>query len=330
MAKLKLKIACQGYDWAKPILDGSIQPHGIEIESESLFPAVTFDRVLGKGEFDAAELGLTYYVGTMARPDRPFVAIPVFPVRAFRLSSIFVKADGPIKTPKDLSGKKLGEAFTYAHDAGTWARGILRDYYGVPLFDHAAYFVGGVGHPVAPWDWMPFQPPARAKVTHIGRERTLDAMLEVGEIDALFSAIIPPGVATGKVRRLFDDAEAAERAYFAKSRSFPIMHTFVIRTEVYRKNPWVARALYDAFKLAKARVMEREKPQEYIPLTRMLPLYNEHQREIVNLMGQDYWPYGVAANRPTLDAFLGYHHDLGASQRRWKPEELFLPETLND
>ena len=332
MASLKLNFACQGYAWMKPFLDGEVKLDGVELATESLFPAATFERLLKDRHFDVAEMGLTYYIGTLAQPERPFVAMPVFPVRSFRLSCIYVAGNSPIRAPNDLIGKRFGEAFTHGHDAGVWARGILRDYYGVPFDSHSAYFVGGVGRPAAKWDWAPFDTtPAHAKVQHIGPAKTLDAMLEAGEIDVLFSAIDPPGLAAGKVRRLFgDNVESHERDYFAKSGVFPIMHTVVIRTPYHKLNPHIARTLYQTFKELKERVLTRERAQEYIPLTRMLPLYTEHQREMLRLMGPDYWPYGVAANRKTLEAFLGYHHDLGISPRRYTPEEIFLPETLND
>jgi 4,5-dihydroxyphthalate decarboxylase len=331
MPDVKLNFACQGYAWMKPFLDGEVKLDGVELKTEGLFPAATFERLLKDKDFDVAEMGLTYYVGTLDHQPAPFVAMPVFPVRSFRLSCIYVSGKGNIRTPKDLIGKRFGEAFTHGHDAGIWARGILRDYYGVPFDSHAAYFVGGVGRPAAKWDWAPFDTtPAHAKVQHIGPQKTLDGMLEAGEIDVLFSAIDPPALASGAIRRLFDDIEHHERDYFAKSRVFPIMHTVVMRTEYYKKNPQLALTLYRTFKELKERVLTRERNQEYIPMTRMLPLYTEHQREMTKLMGPDYWPYGVEANRRSLDDFLGYHHDLGISKRRWKPEEIFLPETRND
>jgi 4,5-dihydroxyphthalate decarboxylase len=330
MPNLKLNFACQGYAWTKPLLDGEVKLDGVDLLSESLTPVQTFERLLKDKHFDAAEMGLTFYIGTLEHNDRPFIAIPVFPVRSFRLSCVYVRARSDIRAPKDLIGKRCGEAFIHGHDAGIWARGILRDYYGVPFDSYAAYFIGGVGRPAAKWDWLPFDSePAARRVKHIGSDRTLDGMLEAGEIDVLFSAIDPPGLATGAVRRLFQDAESAERDYFAKSRIYPIMHTVVIRTPYHARNPHIATALYRTLKELKGRVIERERAQEYIPMTRMLPLYTEHQREMLRLMGPDYWPYGVEANRKALDDFLGYHHDLGISKRRWRPEELFVPETLN-
>ena len=221
--------------------------------------------------------------------------------------------------------------FTPSATTPAWARGILRDYYGVGFDCHTSYFVGGVDRPSAKWDWLPRDWPASARAKHIGAERTLDAMLETNEIDVLFSVVEPPGVQRRPpaVRRLFhDNNEYAEKEYFRNSGVFPIMHTVVIRKQIACEHPWAAHALYDAFVKAKRSVMERESVREYVPFTRLLPLYLEHQREIIELMGEDYWPYGFAANRRTLDAFLGYHFDLALSLRRFQPEELFPPKSL--
>ena len=47
-----------------------------------------------------------------------------------------------------------------------------------------------------------------------------------------------------------------------------------------------------------------------------------------NELGDDWWPYGVDANRHVLDTFLRYHHEQGLSKKRLQPEELFAPETM--
>jgi 4,5-dihydroxyphthalate decarboxylase len=158
-------------------------------------------------------------------------------------------------------------------------------------------------------------------------------MLEAGEIDALVSAIVPPALLRGspKVKRLFDDHEALERAYFRKTGIFPIMHLVVIRRELYRQHPWLARSLYDAFRAAKDVVTDAYKAKEgHMHRLFMIPWLTNLVEENRALMGDDYWPYGVAKNHAALDAFLRFHHEQGISKRRFRPEEIFAPETLVD
>lgn len=332
MANLKLKFACQDYDRTKGLTDGSIRIEGAELDHIDLPPWATFERLIKGGEFDVSEMGLTFYMGTLALEDPPFIALPVFLSRTFRHSTIYVNKASGIRWPRDLIGKRVGEAFCYGHDAGIWSKGILSDEYGVPT-DSYRYFIGGVDRPVPPWDWLPFRPPPNVRIEHIGPARTLDPMLESGEIDALYSAIVPPSLLrrSPNVGRLFEDAEPVERDYYRRTGIHPIMHVAVIRRTVYRQHPWLAQALYKAFKEAKEQVMKLYRSYEgRMHLLLMIPLLTELQERNRDMMGEDPWPYGVEPNRKTLETFCRYHHEQGLSARRYAPEELFAPETLAD
>ena len=177
-------------------MDGSVKPEGIDLTYHNSFPAATFHRMMGKREFEASELGLTFYLDTLHEDDPPFVAIPVYPIRLFSHSAIYINTNKGIEQPKDLIGKKIGEFFLYGHDAGTWSKGILQDHYGVPIDSYSNY-IGGVERPTPPLPWYKQKPPPHIKVQHIGTETTLDKMLDDGEIDALFSALVPPSMARG-------------------------------------------------------------------------------------------------------------------------------------
>jgi 4,5-dihydroxyphthalate decarboxylase len=332
MANLKLKFASQAYDRFQPIFDGSVRPEGVEIESEELFPANTWHRLFVDKDFDFAELGLTFYLRSLEMAEPPFVAIPVFPARTFRLSAIYVNARAGIKEPRDIVGKRHGEAFTYGHDAGIWPKGILKDIHGVPYDSHdGPFYVGGVDRPWHDWHWLPVKAPAKARVEHIGEKRTLGDMLERGEIDVLYSTVCPPTFRAGSknIRRLFDDIVTRERDYYRSTGIFPIMHIVAIRRPLYEKNRWLAAALYKAFEEAKAKVAQRYAAMaENLYSVYMFPLMTENHYEMRKLMGEDYWPYGIAKNRKALDTFLRYHHEQGLSKKQWTCEEIFAEETL--
>jgi hypothetical protein len=329
MANLRLTFAAQDYEHTRALFDGRVPVEGIDLEHVELFPAVTFQRMLVDHEFELSEMAMTMYVSSLDLEPRPFVAIPVFPVRAFRHSAIYVNAASGIREPRDLIGKRVGEYGFYGHDGGLWPKGILGSEYGV-AHDTWTYFFGGVGRPAIPHSWVPSRPPAGIKGgEHIGTERTLDAMLEAGEIDGLVSAITPPAVLRGSntMRRLFDDVDAVEREYFRSTGIFPIMHTLVIRKDVYEQHAWIAPALYSAFKEAKSLALQRYTQPAYISHTTFtMPWITSHVTEVRRLMGDDWWPYGLEANRKVLDTFLSYHHAQGLSKRRYTPDDLFLPE----
>ena len=327
MADLQLTFASQDYDHTRALFDGRVQIPGVKLQLLDLFPPDNFRRMVSTQEFHTGELALTVFFSFTDRGDNPFVAIPVFPARTFRHSAIYVRNDGSVRAPRDLIGKNIGEFNFYGTDAALWAKGMLSDEYGVRP-DAYRHFIGGIGKPYEPPSWLPMRPPARVKVEHIGN-RTLDDLLEQGEIDAILSPHAPAGLSKrpATARRLFEDYEQVERAWFAKTRIFPIMHTFVIRRDVYEQNRWLARALFDALKQAKKFAMDRFRPPAR---GSVMPWLAPHAQSVIELMGEDWWPYGIAANRHTLETFARYHHQQGLTRRELRVDELFAPETLDD
>jgi len=329
MADLDLTLACWDYDRTAALKDGSVKPDGVDLRYLTVFPAETFLRMVKFREFEVSELGFKFYVSSLLQEKPPFIAIPVFPLRLFRHSCIFVNSAAGIEKPQNLAGKRVGEPFAYGHDAAIWARGVLADEYGVPPAS-PTYHVGAVDHGMRR-DFSPFKPSAEIRVEPLKDGQTLDAMLEAGEIDAMYSAITPPSFLNGspKVRRLFADYERVERDYFAKTGIFPIMHVVVIRRDIYEQNRWVAQSLYRAFKEAKRRALDFYQERTiFMNAATGIPWLTAHLEENRRLMGEDPWPYGVAPNRKAVEAFLRYHQEQGLANRRLAIEDLFAPETL--
>jgi 4,5-dihydroxyphthalate decarboxylase len=255
MTKLRLNLACWNYDRTRALADGSVQPDGIDLNYLDLPVEETFFRMLRYREFEVAELSLSSYTVSLFGEQRPFIAIPVFPSRFFRHSCIYVNADANIRTPKDLIGKRIGTP-EYQMTAPVWIRGILSEHYGVPV-DGATYYTGGEEEP-GRTEKIHLDLPPHIKVQPIGATQTLSAMLARGEIDALYTARMPStfSLRSGAVQRLFANYEEVEQEYYRNTRIFPIMHTVVIRRDVYEQNRWVAQSLYKAFVEAQRRTYE--------------------------------------------------------------------------
>jgi 4,5-dihydroxyphthalate decarboxylase len=324
MSKLKLTFGCWNYDRTRAVMDGTVRPDGIELNSLDMPVEETFFRMLRYREFDVAEMSLSSYVVSLFKDPKPFVAIPVFPSRFFRHSSIYVSARSGIERPQDLIGKRVGNP-EYQMTAPVWIRGILSDHYGVPV-DGVTYVTGGEEEPGRP-EKLKLDLPPNIVVERIGERQTLARMLADGEIDALYTARKPSSFnGDGRVRRLFEDFVAVERAYYRATGLFPIMHTVAIRREVYEQNRWIAQSLFKAF--VEAQRLTYQDLGETAALKAMLPWLHAHVEEARREMGDDFWPYGFDKNRNTLETFLRYHHEQGLSRRRLEPEELFAPETL--
>ena len=325
MAKLRLTMACWDYDRTRALLEDRIPIDGIELNYLNLPVEETFFRMLRQREFDVTEMSLSSYAVSLFRDQPPFIAIPVFPSRFFRHSCIYVHAGSGIREPKDLAGKRIGTP-EYQMTAPVWIRGILSDEYGLPVTS-PTYLTGGEEEPGRP-EKLALSLPPQFRVEAIPSTKTLSQMIDCGEIDALYTARAPSTFTcgSGKVQRLFPDYAAVERAYYLKTKIFPIMHTVVIRREVYEQNRWVAQSLYKALIAAQREIYEDL--HETAALKFMLPWLLPHVEETERLMGRNFWPYGLEENEHTLSTFLRYSFEQGLSKRQLTPKELFAPESL--
>ena len=325
MKKLRLSFACWEYDRTRALADGTVRADGIELTYLTLPVEETFFRMMRLREFDASEMSLSSYTASLNAPNPPFIAIPVFPSRFFRHSCIFISTQSGVRRPEDLKGRRVGVP-EYQMTAPVWIRGILADEYGVKVADYE--HLSGGEEEAGRIEKLKLELPPQIRVRPIGPTQTLAQMIAAGEIDALLTARAPSTFyrQPEAVKRLFTDYVTAERDYYRRTKIFPIMHTVVIRREVYEENRWVAQSLYKALEAAKAHAMELYRQTAAMPA--MLPWLVAHLEEARREMGEDWWPYGLEPNRHVLDTFLRYHHEQGLSKRRLQPEELFAPETL--
>ncbi|WP_127354991.1 type 2 periplasmic-binding domain-containing protein [Actinacidiphila soli] len=324
MSRLHLTFACGDYDRTRALNEGTIRPDGIDLTYLRLPVEETFFRMIRHREFEVAEMSLSSYVVSLREDPSPFVALPVYTSRMFRHSSLYVNAGAGIDAPEDLRGKVVGTP-EYQLTAGVWMRGILGDRHSVP-FDSVSYVTGGQ-ETAGRVEKAKLDLPDSVRITRAPQGRTLAAMLAEGEIDALCTPRVPSPFVAGdpRVRRVFPDVVGAEKEYWAAIGVFPIMHVVVIRRDVYERHRWVAQSLYKA--LLAARDQAYDTLYDTSALRFMLPWLTPQLEEARELLGRDYWSYGIEDNRAALEAFLRYHHEQGLSQRLWTPQELFAPES---
>jgi 4,5-dihydroxyphthalate decarboxylase len=321
MAKLPLTFACGPYDRMEALNYGLIPVEGIDLNFiEIQAPREIFDRMVGAQEFDVSEMSLAEYVTMTAKGISPFIALPVFPSKAFRHAFICINREAGIKEPKDLAGKRIGTPL-YTQTAAIWIRGDLENIYGVDLSDvqwiqGAVEKAGTHGDPPAPSQLL-----KPVDITPNTSDKSLSQMLAEGDIDAIMGSRMPDSVRTDpdRVAHLFPNFREEEKRYYQDHRIHPIMHTVVIRKEVYEANKWIAQSLYKAFLASKDWAVEQmyfSGAQKY-----MLPWLFDDLREIDEVFGGDPWPYGIDENRPTLYAFVKYMH-----QQNFIPEEILVDD----
>jgi 4,5-dihydroxyphthalate decarboxylase len=323
VARLALTFACCRYDRMEAIREGEVVPEGIELNCITLRSGrQIFDRMVGGQEFDVAELSASEFISLMGRGDCPFMALPVFPSRVFRHGYIFINTRRGIRTPKDLEGRRIGVPL-YTQTAAIWARGLLAHAFGVDLasirwVEGAVEKAGSHGRPHAP----PLLRPVAIERNSSGEP--LGALLARGEIDALIGSRKPNELGRHPdVARLFPDHRAREPQYYEETRIFPIMHLIAIRRDLYERQRWIATSLYNAFVASKRRALERMRYAG--SLAAMLPWLIDEVEEIDRIFGGDAFPYGIAANRPTLEALVAYMVEQHFIARPMAIEELFVP-----
>ena len=321
-AKLHLTLATTDYDHVRDLMNGVVRAEGIMLTGFTLPVEEVFFRFIKNREWDVSEMSFGKFIGFAAQGNSPFIGIPVFPSRVFRHSAFYVRADRRIKTPKDLEGKSVGIP-EWAQTAGIYARGFLAETAGVDL-TKIKWVQAGMNE-AGREEKVEFKLPKGIQYQQ-RRDTSISAMLLSGEIDAAISARVPDAFAKGggKIVRLYPDYRAEEMKYHAATGIFPIMHVIAMRRAVFERYPWVAMNLFKAFEEAKARSMERinDLTASRIPV----PWAASVAAEWGKSFGDDPFPYGLEANRKTLEAFCRFSHAQGITAARLSPDDLFPKE----
>ena len=322
MTRVPLTLAISEYDHVTDLVTGRVPVEGVDLTCLTLQIEEIFFRAFLYRDFDVSEVSMAKYCAMVSQGDTSLAAIPVFPSRVPRQSSIYVRRDGPVKSPKDLAGRKVGLP-EWAQTASVYSRGFLVHQYGIPL-TAIDWVQAGVDNP-GRTEKVKLNVPPGVKLTS-RPDKTLNEMLLAGEIDAMLSAHAPSSFDNGhpNIGRLFEDYLDVEMKYVKETGIFPIMHTVAFRREVVEAHPWIAMNVFKAFEQAKNNSVTRV--QAITSTTVPIPWGYEYARRARSIFGEDIWPYGIDANRKTLDAFLQYAHEQGVCHRRLQPEDLFLPQ----
>jgi hypothetical protein len=177
MSGVKLDIAIWNYDRAAALRDGSVKIEGVDTQIHSgRIVTEIFKRMIKDRAYDVAELGLTYFLRTFEVDDPPFLLMPVFPVRSFRHSAIYINKASGIERPQDLNDKTIGELALYGHDAGVMPKGMLSDEFGFRP-ETCRWVIGGIDFPLNKIDFLPQPHPANVEVRYAGEHEDLGDML---------------------------------------------------------------------------------------------------------------------------------------------------------
>jgi len=319
MADLPIRLTCADYARVMPLALGAIKPDGIDLSlllgRQGSWPmrAEMLRRAASDPTVHGGESSMAGHLRRIDQGDRSLVALPVFPLRNFTARDLYVRKDGPIRTPADLRGRRVG-MYDWVASGSIWYRHFLRFIDVTP--EDLQWCIGAVDEPNITSHVYTLPDGVRAAP----QGRALSEMLVAGELDALYSPPRPRRYhpAEGPIVRLFTDIRTIERGYFRATRMFPPQHLIVLRREVWQQNKWIARSLTEAF----ARCTEDfGLAQRSFPYAS--PWLDAELEETEALMGADFHAEGYERNRAAIEVFADQAHRAGIVRRQISAEEYF-------
>jgi 4,5-dihydroxyphthalate decarboxylase len=322
-ANVPITFGCGLYDRMQALYTGEVKAEGIDLDFQAIdAPRIIFDRMAGKQAFDVSELSCSEFITRQSAGDNAFVALPIFPSRAFRHGFIAINKRAGISKPKDLEGKRIGVPL-YTMSAAVWIRGHLEHEYGVDL-SNVHWVEGSINSPTSHGEPTVLPMLRKVPITVNKSGKSLSQLLDEGEIDAIIGTTLPDSRRTNpEIVRLFPNFREVEQDYYKRTGIFPIMHLVAIRRDTYEKNPAIAQSLYNAFNESKRVALG--KMRNLAALRYMLPWLGDDLDELDTVFGADPWPYGVEANRTTLATLMQYMVEQGLLKAVIPVEDLFLP-----
>ena len=324
MPDIHLTMAMSEADHVVDIMSGRLKPEGISLTCLNLEIEEVFYRFVKYREWDISEMSMGKYVSLVSQNDhlteQGIIALPVFISRVFRHASFFVRRDGPVRSPADLKGRRIGIP-EWAQTAAVYSRGLIQHEWGIDLAS-IEWVQAGVNQP-GRVEKVALKLPHGIKLTP-RPDSSLSAMLKSGEIDVAMCARPPDCFVVERdpnIGRLFPDYVEVETDYYKKTGIFPIMHVVAMKRALLDKYPWMAMNLMHMFEEAKRRSIERAR--DATAARYPMPWHWTHADRTEKIFGPDFWPYGVEANRTTLQAFVDWAHEQGVCHRPVTLDELF-------
>jgi 4,5-dihydroxyphthalate decarboxylase len=310
-ANIAFNIAIEDHGVTRALRDGTVPIDGVSLNFINIEPIIdAYRRMVRNVEFDICQLTPTTYLIARANGAR-YKALPIFLSRRFHHAGLICRADAGLKSAKDLEGRRVG-ARSYTLTTAVWSRGIYADEFGLDC-GHVTWVVNDEEHIAS------LRLPGNA--VRVPREKTLVSMLESGEIDAAFvSKKDVRKLPAGEYHDLFPDAPALERDWFGRTGIYPMHALVVVRDEILERQPKAVRTIFDAFQGA------HDLWVEHLHSGADLSAKDKTYLDLTPVVGRDPLPYGIAANRSSIEAMHDYAWRQGLLSRQMSVEEMFVED----
>jgi 4,5-dihydroxyphthalate decarboxylase len=319
MPDTSISLTCADYARVMPLATGDVKPDGITLTlihgtgGSWGTRAEMLRRALQDPAVHGGEGSMAGQLRRIERGDRSHVGLPVFPLRNFTARDLYVRKCGPVKSPADLVGKRVG-MYDWVASGSIWYRHFLR-FIEVPP-ESLEWWIGDIDAP-RPSTHL-YASPEGVHRPQAGR--SLSDMLISGELDAIYSPPRPRHYdpVNGPIVRLFSDIRAVEREYFRRTGCFPPQHLVILRRDVWEREQWIARSLTEAFIRCNDQFSAAQRQFPYVS-----PWLDVELEETEALMGADFHADGFERNRKAVETFCRQAHELGIVSRLITPDEYF-------
>jgi 4,5-dihydroxyphthalate decarboxylase len=310
MAGPAVTIIMRDYDYLAALYGGDVQPDGVQLTIDRKTPITQWT---SDPSIMVSEVSFSRFIIGLSKGDRSFVGIPFHPTRAFRHRCFFVKRGSALRQLSDLEGKRVGTN-SWPDTGNTWTRAALRDQ-GVRI-DRIRWWVGPLdeSYPVRAQSGLP------PYVREAPAGKVLRDSLLSGDLDALMCPFPPKGFyePQGQIVRLIADYQRAEREYYDRTKIFPIHHIVAMRREMFERNPQVAVAIYRA--LDQTRLYWQK---QRLFMAELTPWVLGDLENTISVMGADWQPSGVSANRHIIKALCDEETAQGLIDHPVDPASVF-------
>ena len=299
------------YGLTEQIKREGMSADGLTLKHVELDPITQAMRRMARNlEFDICEMAMTTYLCARVL-EVPITAIPIFVTRNFHQWALFHNVNAGIKSPTELSNRRIGVNRGYTVTTGVWLRGILESEYGVDL-DSVTWVATDDEHVSS------FDAPPNVDYSKQGQP-IVDLLLE-GDVDVAIGDIRTDAP---EIQPLIPDALNVGIAFYKKTGIYPLNHTIVIKNSALDAHPGLATNLFNAFKSSKEAYLEKLAAGGDGSVGDNLAI------ALGDGIGGDPFPFGVEANRKAVETLVRFSHDQHITPDLPALESLFAAETLD-
>jgi 4,5-dihydroxyphthalate decarboxylase len=316
---LEIEFPVMRYDITLPLLEGRVPIDGVTLKPVKTSSMINYeDPKLTDGDFGLLDLNIGYFLPAI-EAGWEIIGLPVFSKRKPAYQLVFCHADADIRTPTDLAGKRIGSR-TYRTALTVWARGLLRERYGVDF--------SGVRWILQAKEVFPVHD-QNLRIEYVDESRNMAQRLLAGELDAILTDVSDTKMFENlenhpKIKRLFPDYQKEDQQLYRDTGIFTPVHMMVMSRKLDRRRADLAAKFYAAFEKAK------QLAYDDILSDRggfSVVYLRERMKEQTAAWG-DPWKYGIKANRTTIDTFIKYNVEQGMIRSAPAYADIFAAGTL--